>query len=458
MAKRKPSAALVLGVFSGALAAVMVLPTAIPLTRRVNHIEQNLALQHALSASELAKRVLVKEGSLSPELGRELGVDYLQVRSEDSLLVHQGAGLDHELALAACETTEHAATVHTDDGLRWAVGCADSGDGVQVVAAWSPRPLPTANVLYLVLLLAAAVGIVTSLGVLRLLSPLSRVSRALDRVGAGERGVRLGSTGFAELDELVDRLNAAAGAMEAREDAVVERISAVHKMARLVAHEVRNPLQSLELLATLVASEEDARERHEIVRSIRDEIRSLDMVVSRLLRKGTVDSGLQLIVREGDVVPLLQQVMALRKPEADVHGIHIEIRELPDRLIIAMDQALLGRSLENLVLNAMQYVPPGRGHVQLRARTNAGFAEIVVEDNGPGVDPDLAPHIFDANVSGRTGGTGLGLALVKGVVDAHGGTISVDKSSLGGARFCLRLPVTPKESDDNPHAEGAGRR
>ena len=72
--------------------------------------------------------------------------------------------------------------------------------------------------------------------------------------------------------------------------------------------------------------------------------------------------------------------------------------------------------------------------------TEDGFAAIV-DDNGPGVDPVLAEHVFEANVTGRTGGTGLGLALVREVVQAHGGTIVHERSPLGGARFIARLPL-----------------
>ena len=74
---------------------------------------------------------------------------------------------------------------------------------------------------------------------------------------------------------------------------------------------------------------------------------------------------------------------------------------------------------------------------------------IVVEDNGAGVDPTIGDAIYDANFSSRPGGSGLGLALVKGVVDAHGGTIGHDRSPLGGARFTARIPTTEVRSDES---------
>jgi signal transduction histidine kinase len=441
-------------VLSGALAAITVLPTAIPLTQRLGSIEETLALRHASGAATVAARMYEQNGDLLQGTAGELQVDHLHVTSTDGLVVFQeGPNLPASVAVSVCGPPGMAVGEDAD-GDAWAAACVET-EGVQVVAGWTSTYEPASQVLYLVLVLAAIVGIVTALGVLRLLSPLSRVSAALHRVGAGERGVRLQGSGLAELDELVDRLNAAALGMEAREDAVMERIKAVQDMARMVAHEVRNPLQSLELLASLVASEESAEERQAIVRSIHAEIRGLDMVVNRLLREGASGTGLKLVLIYQDIVPMLQQVVDLRRVEAAAHGIKLEL-DVPSVLEAPVDQALLGRSIENLVLNAMQFVPPARGVVRVSARYEGDKVAILVDDNGPGVDPDLAPHIFEPNVSGRTGGTGLGLALVMSVVVAHGDTIHYSRSDLGGARFTVLIP-RGQPKDGSPAAEGPGR-
>ena len=155
------------------------------------------------------------------------------------------------------------------------------------------------------------------------------------------------------------------------------------------------------------------------------------------------------------LAPIVDHVLTLRQPEARAHGISLE-RGPVSPVEIQIDAALLGRSLENLVLNAMQAVPPRNGRVRVSVVAEDSHLALVVDDNGPGVDPELAEHIFEANVSGRTGGTGLGLALVREVVEAHGGYIVQDRSPLGGARFTARIPL--EDAGGEEAAESTDRR
>jgi signal transduction histidine kinase len=290
-----------------------------------------------------------------------------------------------------------------------------------------------------VVLLALFVGIVTSLGILRLLRPLSEISTALVRVGAGERGVAVAQTGLSELDALVDRLNAAARSVDDREDAILSRIALVQEMARIVAHEIRNPLQSLELLTSLIASEDDPHERMAIGESIHTEIRTLEQVVNRLLTESAARGALRLRITVQAVAPLVEQVVALRRPQASTQGVRLGAGGLTWSEV-PFDLALVKRTIENLVLNALQAVPRHTGEIRVGLVDEPEHLVIQVDDNGPGVPENLVDHIFEPDVSGREGGTGLGLALVKGVIEAHGGTVFCGRSPLGGARFELRIP------------------
>ncbi|MBW1877793.1 MAG: HAMP domain-containing histidine kinase [Deltaproteobacteria bacterium] len=444
--RRKPApAALVLGVFAGILAAIAVLPTAIPLTMRLAYDEHTTAVRHVNTAATFAAQLMNADGSVPQGTLEKAQVDHLHVVSPDGLLVFQdGSLLPPDIMEQVCGAEVASLALRSADGQQWATSCVTS-DGFQVVAAWRPPQGAATEMVVLVLALALIVGIVTALGVLRLLAPLSRVSQALDRVGAGEHGVRLSATGMSELDELVERLNAAAESLELREREFLSHIQAIQEMARMVAHEVRNPLQSLELLTSLIVSEEDEEERMELARSIHQEIRALDMVVDRVLRQGVAGGrGMSLQKTSQSLRPLISQVMSLRGPEAKAQGITLEVGTVTDTRV-EMDQALLGRSIENLVLNAMQAVPPHRGRIRVSAEVEDNHLCVVVEDNGPGVPSAFGDHIYEPNVSGRTGGTGLGLALVRGVVEAHGGHIEHDRSSLGGARFKARIPLSESE-------------
>jgi signal transduction histidine kinase len=265
-------------------------------------------------------------------------------------------------------------------------------------------------------------------------------------------------TGLGELDELVDRLNAAARSVEDREDAITGRIQVVQEMARIVAHEIRNPLQSLELLTSLIAQEEDDTERHEIADAIHNEIRTLEQVVNRLLRESAMRGSLRLRIGMHAAAPLARQVLALRRPQANRRGVRLTSGPL-SQTRVPMDQTLIKRSIENLVLNALQAVPERYGEVRVSVTDEAEWLLICVEDNGPGVDPEVGDAIFEPKVTSKETGTGLGLALVKGVVEAHSGYIRYGESSLGGARFEARIPLTQREEEDGeatPDDPGGG--
>lgn len=442
---RPAPAALILGVLTGVLAMVMVLPIAIPLTLRLSAAEQAFAVREVQRAATFAMTVTSEHEPPPEGTAERLQIGHLEVVNADGLqLFEEGEPLPGEVRERACSGDEQGRVLTDGRGRDWAVSCR-SNRGMRVIAAYRPTFTASREVAVVVVAGALTVGLMVALGVLRLLAPVSRISQALDAVGAGERGVRVKtSTGLAELDDLIERVNAAARAMEDREDEILSRMRVVQDMARMVAHEVRNPLQSLELLTSLIVSEPEEDERHDLARSIHQEIRALDMVVTRLLREGTAAGGLRLQRRRATVMPLVRQIIALRTPEARKQNTRLELGPIDD-ISIEMDAALLGRSIENLVVNAMQAVPPSGGIVRLSVVLNEPNLEIIVEDNGLGVPSSFGNDIYEPNVSGRTGGTGLGLALVRGVIEAHGGTIHHDVSPLGGARFTARIPVNEVE-------------
>ena len=427
------------------MAMVLVLPTAIPLTLRLTAAEQALAVREAQRAASFAVSMITDDGDVPPGTARHLQIAHLEVIAPDGMrILEEGVPLPQRIRDTACIAAEQGVVLSDEEGLDWAVACLPA-NGNRVIAAFQPSFSASSEVALVVISVALFFGIVVALGVLRLLAPVSRISKALDRVGAGERGVRLDTaTGLAELDELIERQNTAARAMEDREDEILSRMKVVQEMARMVAHEVRNPLQSLELLTSLIVSEEEEDERHELARSIHQEIRALDMVVTRLLKEGTAAGGLRLQRRRDTIMPLIRQIITLRTPEARKNGITLEVGEVAD-IDIEMDPALLGRSIENLILNAMQAVPPKRGVVRVSVTKEEPDLCIIVDDNGYGVPSTFGNEIYEPNVSGRTGGTGLGLALVKGVIEAHGGSIHHGPSPLGGARFTARIPLSEVE-------------
>ncbi len=448
MANQGPSAALALGTLSGFLAALAFLPTIFPLSLQLIDTEEYAATRQMLVQAEQVRHLINDGNALTDETLGRLDLASIDVQRLDGTQIALiGTPLPGALREELCTSDTHKADVRPWGDQRWAVACRVTSLHQIVVAR--PVVLRTGSDVFItVVMLAVAVGLITAISILLVLRPVSSVGQALKRVQAGERGVRISSTGLRELDEIIEGLNEAAAAMEDREDAILARIQVVQEMARLVAHEVRNPLQSLELLTSLIASEENDGERRDLAKSIHTEIRALDQVVNRLLREGALEGALRLRRKLQPVAPLVQQVTDLRRPAAEARGIRLSLGLVTWRPA-QIDSTILGRSIDNLVLNALQAVDPQRGEVRVSAFEEGGQLCISVDDNGPGVDPELGEQIFEPNVTTKKDGTGLGLSLVKGVVVAHGGDIEVGVSTLGGARFLARIPF-----EETPHTEG----
>ena len=442
--QRKPMA-LVLGTLAGLLAAMAVLPSIVPLTGRVARAEDQASLRHAFAGSRAVVTLLQDGVPPRRGLARQLGVDGVRIVDRRGETWYSDGTLPEVTVSELCPPGEAPTRLLVGAaGERWSVSCEDSGNDL-IVTANAASAGAGSTIALLVVGLAAMVGISTAFGVLQILSPLSRITEGLERVQLGERGVRVKATGLAELDDLIGRLNGAARAMEAREDAITGRVQLVQEMARLVAHEIRNPLQSLELLSSLVAAEDDAAERAQIVQSIQQEVRALEKVVSRMLRSSD-GQALRIVRQQIDPHEILERIATFRGEEARRAGVRLELVPSEVRSALPLDTTLVSRSIENLVANALAFVPPKDGVVRLSSRRLEDRLVLEVEDNGPGVPLELGEDIYNRNVSSRPGGHGLGLALVQAVARAHGGFVTHGRSSLGGASFRFMVPLGAEAS------------
>lgn len=436
MVRRAPSAALLLGILAGALASIAILPTAIPLSARMDAAEVSFSLRRSEYALSAAERMLLRDGAL-PANPSAFGADGLWF-DEDGALDKSGSLPTGTAAYNG--RCDGLAREITERNQRWAIACYELSDSRRLGAAVRHSPELASNLALMIGALALIVGLLTSLGVLRILAPLSSIRSALDRVRLGEHGVRVQRVGLPELDDLVDGLNAAATAMEEREDAIRDRINVVHELARLVAHEVRNPLQSVELLTSLIAAEPKPEERRLLMEAIQTEIRNLDGVVTRLLREGIDTNGLRLNRSMREIHPIVEQIITLRTPEAHRAGILLDTR-LETGVYANVDSPLFARSLENLISNALQAVSPGKGRILVTLEQTTSGLVLRVDDNGPGVSSALADTLFEPHVTGRAEGHGLGLAMVREVIRGHGGRVHYTQSSLGGAAFVVTVPT-----------------
>ena len=253
---------------------------------------------------------------------------------------------------------------------------------------------------------------------------------------------RLPPTGERELDRVVAALNAAtdrvaqgrARAAElAGQVAAAEHLAALGRVAAGVAHEIRNPIAAMRLRAENALAGDPARLRPALQASL-DGIGRVDRLVAEMLAMSQRRTP---VLTQVDVASFLQDRAAVLSEQAASAGIEVELEVAAGTA--RFDAELVGRAIDNLLLNALQHTPPN-GRILLSAWEETASLHIAVADTGPGVDPALRYRLFEPFATGRPDGTGLGLAIAREMAEAHGGQLGLAERPGFGAVFELRLP------------------
>jgi two-component system sensor histidine kinase KdpD len=248
-------------------------------------------------------------------------------------------------------------------------------------------------------------------------------------------------------DELLREANEAAILREG------ERLRTV--MLNAVSHDLRSPLSSMIAAAESLLQTDvnwSTEERREFLSEITSEGRRLARMVDHLLDYSRVESGaLHLAPAWVDPGESVLQVVSRLRPLVRDHVLTVDVP--PQMEAALLDEIAIGEVIANLIENAARHTPPGT-NILVRARRPAASFEVVVEDDGPGIPLAALPSIFEPFMGTRRSGTartsGLGLAIVRGIVEAHGGSIRAEQRRGGGARFTLTLvqrqpPTAPDE-------------
>src|SRR5579884_3812690 len=221
-----------------------------------------------------------------------------------------------------------------------------------------------------------------------------------------------------------------------------------------VSHDLRTPLAAIKASATSLldpAVEWDDAARAEFLHAINEESDRLALVVGNLLDLSRIEAGaLRPDKQWYDIAELVQDVLGRMASRAAPHPLtpHIE----PDLPLACFDYVEISQVLTNLIENAIKYTPPDTP-IAVAARLVPGAIEVSVSDRGPGIPPHRVPRIFDkfyrADPRGRIAGTGIGLAISKGLVEAHGGRIWAESEVGTGTtvRFTLPLAQAPASKE-----------
>jgi heavy metal sensor kinase len=274
------------------------------------------------------------------------------------------------------------------------------------------------------------------------LHPVDQLSRAAEEIGAKnlKRRVDVPQT----QDELA-RLAQTFNQMISRLDEAFER---ERRFTEDASHELRTPLAVLrnEIEVTL-RRQRPVEEYSLVLQRCLEELVRLTRLVDDLLMLARSDTGELMLSRQAVTLEALcQETVEYMRPLADQRGLRLDFRVEDGPVVIQADPRRLRQLVLNLLDNAIKYTPAG-GQIQVKVSRDDSAAVVQIIDTGHGIPAEDLPHIFDRfyrrrqKIDGQAAGFGLGLAICKWIVEAHGGVIVVDSELGHGTRFSFRLPI-----------------
>lgn len=227
----------------------------------------------------------------------------------------------------------------------------------------------------------------------------------------------------------------------------------------VVSHDLRNPLSVISMCASSLLESEGVDERtQEVMRTVQQSTQWALRLIQDLLDVSSIEAGgLSLKCQPQDPVLLVVRAAILFEELAAERSIRL-VTDVPEWMpSINLDADRVLQALGNLIANALKFTPAGQ-EIRLGAVVDGEFVRLFVADTGSGIPEEDVPHIFDrfwtARRASRVRGTGMGLAIVKGIVEAHGGRVWVERNAAGGATFQLQLPLAPPGAGAVPRESG----
>jgi signal transduction histidine kinase len=225
----------------------------------------------------------------------------------------------------------------------------------------------------------------------------------------------------------------------------------------VLSHDIKNPLNIIFNYADMVGEEPDLRpESRMFLQRIKDNASSILNLVNNFIEVTRIEGGkMQLDRRPLAFGPLLRQIVERQTPLASAKGISLSLQLAPDPPVVLAEEGSMDRIVTNLVSNAIKFTQPG-GSVGLETQWEGSTFSIRVTDTGRGIPADELPVVFGkfrrAREAAFTEGSGLGLFIVKALVEGHGGRIDVESEIGKGTTFTIHLPVVEMQIEAEPCA------
>lgn len=309
----------------------------------------------------------------------------------------------------------------------------------------SPHDLMLATIL-----LIFAGGIAVALGSFfanALGERLFRLQEATQKIQAGNLEARAVVHGRDEIAALAAAFNQMAERLQEADRSQKELEQLRRDLVAWAGHDLRTPLASIRLLVEALADGmvTDPQTTQAYLNQAKKQVDQLSLLVDDLFQVSQLDAGgLSLHREQASLSDLISDTLESFSGLAAQKNIQLQGSAAPGIDTVGMDVKRIGRVLNNLVSNALQYTPPG-GSVSIRASLAGSRVEVAVSDTGAGISPEDLPHIFerfyrgDKSRSRTSGGAGLGLAIARGIVEAHGGSICAESQPGMGTTITFSL-------------------
>lgn len=291
-------------------------------------------------------------------------------------------------------------------------------------------------------LVTGLVALISHLIGRNLTNPIKVLVDSTTRVATGNLDEQCELKTHDEIGDLAAAFNQMTRDLKQSSDQLIqaERLATAGKMSASFAHEIRNPLSSMRMLAQMLMQKpEMSEEQHQqSLRYILEEIERIDTIV-----KGLMDFArpAALALTQQPLTPVLQAVLALMEANLAHHKIQLVLDLLPETPEIQFDSDKLKQAFMNVVLNAMEAMPQG-GVLKVSTTIDEDRVGIKVVDSGVGISAEDLARLFEPFFTKKTRGTGLGLANVKRIFEEHGGSVEVESTLGEGTEVSLWLPLS----------------
>jgi len=347
------------------------------------------------------------------------------------------------------ESEAHAIPIETDQG-RWYVMVVLRNEKSQAFFR-TVQPLFYTLAVLLVSTMAAIYL------VWRFTRPIANLASAARSVAQGDLTVRVpDDTRTDEIGKLAARFNEMTAQLEQKRFleeklAANEKSAVVGRLASAIAHEIRNPLNYINLtldhLSAKFTPEENPRREQflNLTSQLKDEVARINRQVSDFLR---YSRPIKLSLQPIAVHEVINDSLRIVEAQAKEQNVKIGIVERENVSKISGDAEALRSVFNNLFINALQAMESHGGNLSVTISPDSDFVKIDVADTGTGIPLENLPKIFEPYFSTKETGTGLGLAIVKRIVEDHSGKVGVESGGKSGTKFIVLLPVAPASKEE----------